>query len=55
MNKKIFSIVIICFSCLLLISSFAIADKPEWVKDKQAERKIKHEAKKRLKERQAEN
>ncbi len=46
MNRKIFSIVIICFFSLLLISGFAIADKPELVGKKQAERALKHEAKK---------
>jgi len=30
MNKKVLTIAITCFSCLLLITSFAVADKPEW-------------------------
>lgn len=30
MRKKILIITIICFSCLLLITDFAVADKPEW-------------------------
>ncbi len=28
MNKKILTIAITCFSCLLLITSFAVADNP---------------------------
>ncbi len=30
MNKKILTIAITCFSCLLLITSFAVADITEW-------------------------
>ena len=47
MNKKILNITITCFSCLLLITGFAIADKPEWagkpewVDEKQAERELR--------------
>lgn len=47
MNKKILIIAITCFSCLFLITGFAVADKPEWadkaewVGKKQAERKLK--------------
>ena len=41
MNKKILNITITCFSCLLLITGLAIADKPEWVDEKQAERELR--------------
>ncbi len=30
MNKMIFRTAVICFSCLLMITGIAIADKPEW-------------------------
>ena len=56
MNKMILKVTITCFSCLLLIASFAIADKPEWagkpdrVDAKQAERALEHEARKLEKE-----
>ncbi len=57
MNKKILTIAITCFSCLLLITCFAFADKPKWadkpegVEKKQAEqetRKLKKEEEKEL-------
>jgi hypothetical protein len=47
MNKKILVIAITYFSCLLLITSFAVADKLEWtgksgwVEKKQAEGEAK--------------
>ncbi len=50
MNKKILTIAITCFSCLLLITGFAVADKPEgagkpeWVETKKAEREVEREA-----------
>ena len=56
MNKKILTIAITCFSCLLLITSFTVADKPEWAgkpewaeKDKElrkAQQEAEREAKK---------
>ena len=46
MNKKILTIAITCFSCFLLISNLAVADKPESVKQKQAEHKAEHKAEK---------
>ena len=51
MIKKIFGIVVTCFFCLLLITNFAAADKPEWVKTKQAEleaKKLEKEADREL-------
>ncbi len=47
MNKKILIIAITFFSCLVLVTSFALADKPEWagkaewVEKKQAHREVK--------------
>jgi len=52
MSKMTLKVAITCFSCLLLVTSFAIADKPEWagkpdrVAEEQAERAIEHESKK---------
>ncbi len=57
MSKKILTIAITCFSCFLLTTSFAFADKPEWaykpdrVEEKQSEqeaRKLKKEGEKEL-------
>ena len=52
MNKKIFRIAITCFFFILMITSFAIADKPEWAgKPEWAEKKqIEREAEKLNKE-----
>ena len=50
MSKNILTIAITCFSCLLLITSFAVADKPrwaaipEWVKKERELRKAEQEA-----------
>ncbi len=63
MNRKILTVAIACFSCLLLITSFAVADGPklaavpEWVDKKlddrelkKAERAVERETKKAEKE-----
>ncbi len=50
MSKTILTIAITCFSCLLLITSFAVADKPrwaaipEWVREERELRKAEQEA-----------
>ena len=50
MRKKILTIAITCFPCFLLITSFAVADKPEWAdKPDRVEKKQSEQEARKLK------